>query len=657
MRLLYSLTIVCSSILLFSLQPIVARALLPEFGGSAGVWVTCMLFFQVMLLVGYLYSWLATRFLSARMQSVLHGALLVASLATVSLKPRMEWAHAATGNPVWSILVVLAVSVGLPYFLLSTTSPLLQAWFANSESAEFPYWLFALSNAASLVALLAYPVAIEPLLPESSQMRWWWMGYAGLVLVACAAAVIHGRRESAPTHDDGRRGEDRPLLWIALAACGSALWMAVANHLSQEVAPVPFLWVLPLSIYLLSFILCFEGSGWYRPALFRWLLPVAWFGAAYRMAGQGPAGLTWEIATFSVALFIWCMFCHGEIARSKPTDSGSATFFYLTIALGGAVGALLVGLAAPNLLSTYLELPIGIAASALLALYLLYGITSPKRLARLGVVALVAFVAATRFEAGFGDVIRVRNFYGALQVSDANAGGSPIRTLYNGKTLHGVEFMAADKLRLPTAYYGSDSGVGRLMLSGGDAPRRVGLVGLGVGTLAAYGRTGDVFCFYELNPAVIDVASRDFHFLGTSAAETMVIAGDGRLKLEREPANSFDILVLDAFADDSIPVHLLTREAFGVYFRLLRSDGVLAIHLTNRFLDLAPVVEAAARDMGKQAAEVHSAGDPARQTLAADWVLIAARAGTLAPFGGEEIHAKSVRLWTDDYSNLFKVLK
>ena len=655
LRLLYAFTIGCSSILLFSVQPIMAKALLPEFGGSAGVWVTCMLFFQVMLLLGYLYSyWIGTH-LSRSVQSAVHATLLVLSLATISLKPRLDWAHSATGNPALSILGILLVSIGLPYFLLSTTSPLLQSWFAifaaeSSKPTPFPYWLFALSNAASLLALLAYPVVIEPLLPQSSQLRWWWIGYAALVALACTAAILHSLKDSPQTDEPVIREPGKPLLWIALAACGSALWMAVANHLSQEVAPVPFLWVLPLSIYLLTFILCFEGTGWYRQTLFRWLMPVAWFGAACRIAGRGPAGLMWEIATFSAALFIWCMFCHGEIARTKPTAPGGATFFYLTIATGGAIGALLVGLAAPNLLSTYLELPIGIAATVVLAVYLIYGVTAPKRLLRLGVIACVAFFAATRFEAGFGDVIHLRNFYGALQVSDTTAGGSNIRTLYNGKTLHGVEFLSPDKLRLPTAYYGPNSGVGRLMRAAGSGQsRKVALVGLGVGTLAAYGRAGDVFRFYEINPAVIDVASRYFHFLETSEAKTDIVAGDGRLSLEREPSSSLDILVLDAFADDSIPVHLLTREAFETYFRLLRSDGVLAIHLTNRYLNLAPVVEAAAADIHRQVAEVHNEAIPDRQILAADWAIVSA--------GPADVNAKTIRLWTDDYSNLFQVLK
>jgi SAM-dependent methyltransferase len=643
MRVLYSLTIGCSSILLFALQPMMAKSLLPRFGGSAGVWVTCMLFFQAMLLVGYLYSWLITTRLDRRAQSILHGSLLMLSMATISLRPRFAFADTATANPALSILGVLLLSIGLPYFLLSATSPLLQSWFANSTAVAFPYWLFALSNAASLTALLAYPVAIEPLLPQSTQLRWWWIGYGLLALLAVAAAVFHAMSIATDRIADSGHTPARPLLWIGLAACGSTLWMAVANHLSQEVAPVPFLWILPLSVYLLSFILCFESDAWYRPRLFRVLLPIAWLAAAYRISNPGHAGLAAELAIFSVALFIWCMFCHGEIARTKPTSRNDITFFYLMIALGGALGAMFVGLAAPNLLTTYLELPIGIAASIVFALYLLYGMTSPARLIRLAFIGVVAFIAASKFSDGFGDAIHLRNFYGALQVSDSGT----FRTLYNGRTLHGIEFMSPDKLRLPTAYYGPESGVGQL-LSQGKPGRRIGLVGLGVGTLAAYGQPGDTFRFYEINPAVIDVARRYFHFLGTSAATTSVIEGDGRLALEREPPDSFDILVLDAFADDSIPVHLLTREAFATYFHLLRPGGVLAIHLTNRYLDLLPVVEAASNVLGKHATEIHSEPDPERQILVADWALVT---------DGPPVRATKARLWTDDYSNLFQVLR
>ncbi len=521
MRLLYSLTICCSAILLFSVQPMMAKALLPRFGGSAGVWITCMLFFQVMLLMGYLYSYGITRLLSRRARSALHATLLVLSLTALFSGPGTEWARATTGNPVLSILGLLLIAVGMPYFLLSATSPLLQSWFASSTGAAFPYRLFALSNAASLLALLAYPVAIEPLLTQSSQFRWWSAGYAVLVSLACATALVywhsnaHWYSNSPSANAASSRASTagipgRALLTIILATCASALWLAVANHLSQEVAPVPFLWVLPLSIYLLSFILCFEGDGWYRPALFRWLLPAAWIGAAYRIAGGGAAGgVAGEIAIFSLALFVWCMFCHGEIARAKPDDPSEFPFFYLTIALGGAAGAVLVGVAAPNLLSTYLELPLGITVSALLALGLLYGMKSPWRLARLSVLTLVAFFIAARFQAGFGDVVHLRNFYGALQVSDAGAGEATVRTLYHGRTLHGVEFMAPDRQQLPTAYYGPESGAGKLLLSQRKSERRAGLVGLGVGTLAAYGRRGDTFRFYEINPAVKERSRRN----------------------------------------------------------------------------------------------------------------------------------------------------
>jgi spermidine synthase len=662
LRFLYSFTIGCSSVLLFSVQPIMAKALLPKFGGSAGVWVTCMVFFQVMLLLGYLYSWLLTTCLSRRAQSAVHATLLMLSVAVMLWRPSPAWSQAADTNPAWPILGMLLVSVGLPYSLLSTSSPLMQAWFSaaapvGSPPRAFPYWLFALSNAASLLALLAYPAIVEPRLPQSLQMHWWWLGYSSLAALVLATAIMHWRGPSftakvaTPAHPSGR-----PLLWIGLAACASALWMAVANHLSREVAPVPFLWVLQLGIYLLSFILCFDGRNWYRPALFRWLLPAAWLGAGCRIAGYGPAGLLWDVAMFSLALFVWCMFCHGEIARTKPADAHGTTFFYLTLALGGAVGAVLVGLAAPNLLDSYLELPIGIAASVLLALHILYGMKS-QRLVRLGVLAAATFLIASRFASGFGEVIRLRNFYGALLVSDAESGGSAIRTLYNGRTLHGVEFLSPEKNSLPTAYYGPESGVGKLLLARGDRPRRVGMVGLGVGTLAAYGHPGDLFRFYEIDPAVIGVARRYFQFLGTSQASIDVRPGDGRLELAREPSQSFDILVLDAFADDSIPVHLLTTEAFETYFRLLRQDGVLAIHLTNRFLDLAPVVESVTANGGMHVVEIHSAADPDRQILAADWALVAEQADTLTPFGSANPHAKRVRAWTDDYSSLFQALK
>ncbi len=644
----YYVAIGADSILLFSIEPVIAKSILPAFGGSAGVWVAAMLFFQVVLLLGYLYAWWISRALRPPAQSLVHGAILILSLALLPVRPRFEWALAGTHSPLLSILWLLLVSVGLPYFLLSATSPLLQSWFADSYTSAFPWCLFAISNAASVSALLAYPVLIEPNSRTSTQMSVWSICYSVLVAIVCIAALLHWSVHRAPKPAEASSGDvtNRPALWILLAACASTLWLAVANHLSQEVAPVPFLWVLPLSIYLLSFILCFESERqWYRPGLFRWLLPAAWIVAGYSIASA--QGLLWEIAAFSFALFVWCMFCHGELARTKPAHRRDLTFFYAMIALGGGAGGLFVAVAAPELFRSFLELPIGIAASVLLAMPLLYGMRSKARLIRLALVAAAAFIIATSFRSLTGAIVQERNFYGALEVIDGGAGDAGFRSLYNGRTLHGVEFLSAGRSLLPTAYYGPESGIGKLLSAGADSGRRVGVVGLGVGTLATYGRKGDSFRFYEINPAVIRIASRYFHFLNGSAAKTEVLAGDGRLLLEREPSHSFDVLVLDAFSDDTIPVHLMTKEAFGVYFRVLRANGVMAIHLTNRYIDLDGVVDALAAAYGKRIAHVHSTADPDRHILDADWAIISGHADVRQPR----------RLWTDDYSNLFEALK
>lgn len=634
-RRLYSVTIAASSLLLFLVQPMIAKALLPRFGGSAGVWVTCMLFFQVVLLAGYAYSYVVTRHLSRRSQGLVHAALLLASLLALPLEPRL---NPGPGQPAVAILLALAASVGPPFFVLSTTSPLLQSWYAGAGVGRFPYRLFAISNAASLVALLAYPFAIEPMAAVGRQLWCWSAGYAGFAMLAGVLALRGGVEQTAPEVT-----RQSPWMWIGLAACASALWLAVANHLSQEVAAVPFLWVLPLSLYLLSFIICFDARGWYQPAVFRWLLLVAWIGMCWRLAL--PGGLPGELAVFSASLLVCCVFCHGELARTKPDPQHGLAFFYLMVALGGALGAVFVGLVAPNVFNGYLELPIAISACILLGLALVWGYPR-RRLVRLGAIGALAFVAATRYRAAQADVVQVRNFYGVLRVIDAGTGETAARSLYNGRTLHGVELLSPALSKMATTYYGPESGAGMVLSQPGPA-RRVGIVGLGVGTLAVYGRPDDEFRFFEINPAVVQVASQYFHFLSGSQAKTGVITNDGRLALEREAPRSFDTIVLDAFSDDSIPVHLLTREAFQLYFQRLRPGGVLTIHLTNRYLKLDSVVAAAAADLGKPARMVHNPPDPARHIAAADWAIVGDSAGT--PARG------STRVWTDGYSNLFQV--
>jgi SAM-dependent methyltransferase len=638
-----------SSALLFVVQPMVAKALLPRFGGSAGVWIACMLFFQTVLLLGYFYSFCLTRYLSGRAQVLVHLGVLGLSVVALPLKMRLD---ATGGGPTIAILILLASSVGLPYFALSTTSPLLQSWLAGSRGTHFPYRLFALSNAASLLALLAYPVGIEPWLSTRLQMLYWSGGYVALLFLLAAVAVGNVP-QALPVVSEGR-----PWLWIALATCASTLWLAIANYLGQQVGAMPFLWVLPMAIYLLSFILCFEADGWYRPALFRWLMPAAWIAICSRIALEGSAGgLGWEIPIFSAALFICCMFCHGELARSKPPAQKGLAFFYLMVATGGALGGVFVGLIAPSVFTTFLELPLGVTASFFLALYLLFGIRSSRRLIRMGVVAALAFVVGTQYQ-GERRVVRTRNFYGTLEIREFGEGGAAVRALYSGRTIHGLEFLSHALERTPTTYYGVQSGAGRV-LGARSARRRVAIVGLGAGTLATYGRRGDFFRFYEINPAVIRAATESFSFLRNSAAATDVVTGDGRLMLDGEARNSFDIVVLDAFSDDAVPVHLLTRQAFEVYFERLRPGGLLLIHLSNRYLDLSAEVEALAAELGKDVLRIHSDPDAVQRTEPADWAIVAANRDGLAALRAYAAppSQRRVRPWTDEYSSLFPLWK
>ena len=654
---LYATTIALSAALLFVIEPAAAKALLPEFGGSAGVWIACVLFFQVTLLLGYLYTFVLTRMLPAKAQAAVHVALLAAGACLLPWHPPV--AHAA-GSPSLAIVSILAASIGLPFFALCTTSPLLQSWYSHS-GAQFPYRLFALSNAASLVALLSYPVGIEPLLTLSRQFLAWSAGFLIFAALGVVCALLAWQQSSAsPAATADETTPERPLLWIALAACAATLWPAVSNHLSQEVAAIPFLWVEPLSIYLLSFILCFDGRGWYNPRLYRVLLPLACVTFAWRLQGAA-GGIAWELPTVGAALFVCCMFCHGELARLKPEPKRQLAFFYLMIALGGALGAVFVGVFAPNVFSSYLELPLGVAACFILSVPLLYGRVSPRQLLRLALVGALAFVFASRFAAGREDLVHTRNFYGTLQVVDTGSGDDAIRSLYNGKILHGIQYQDPSRTRIPIAYYAPESGIGLAMRRlPHPAAWRVSVVGLGTGTLALYGRTGDYFRFYDINPAVIGVAWSYFHYLSESAAKVETVQSDGRLGLEREAAHSLNMIALDAFSGDSIPVHLLTREAFQMYFARLAPGGVVVIHVTNRYLDIASVVATLAADLHKPLIIVHNPQDEQRHYQAADWAILADQRedlADLAQFNNVSLSPRKAPVWTDDYSNLFEILR
>jgi SAM-dependent methyltransferase len=676
---LYALTIVVSAFLLFQVQPVIAKIILPWFGGSAAVWTVCLLFFQMALLLGYLYAHALVRYLKPRTQMLVHAGLLLVSALALPVYPNASWKPLGGADPTLRILGLLAVTVGLPYFLLSTTGPLLQAWYARRFQGAMPYRLYALSNAGSMFALLSYPVLFEPVFTTHQQAWMWSVAYGVFVVLCLVTAIRSGNAAAAEMVAEPQAVEKPPvkryLMWLLLPAVASLLLLAITNHLSQNVAAIPFLWVLPLSIYLLSFILCFEGSGWYRRNPYLQLLAVALGSMAYALSvdSTGSVPIKVMVPLFAMGLFTCCMVCHGELARLKP-DPRYLTHFYLMIAAGGALGGLLVGLVAPHLFNAIYEMPLGLVACAVLVVWVLRQDAELKWFQRwrqpAPIVAAVLTVALAVFVGlQVRDSVRatremVRNFYGALKVRD-NGPATQLdatRTLTNGTINHGEQFLNPARRDWPTTYYGPETGVGLAIREKGKSGAiRVGVIGLGTGTLAAYGRLGDYYRFYEINPLVLRLAHTEFTFLPDCRAQVDVAMGDARLSLEREPPENFDVLAVDAFSSDSIPVHLLTLEAIKLYFRHLRPDGVLAVHISNRYLDLEPVLEGETRATGKMARVVDTDDDDTQDVFGATWVLMTAPA---SGFHGEELKnsteigsQRTVRLWTDDYSNLFRILK
>ncbi|MBI5342936.1 MAG: fused MFS/spermidine synthase [Deltaproteobacteria bacterium] len=657
--------------------------ILPWFGGSAAVWTTCMLFFQVVLLFGYLYADGAVRRLRPKTQAVLHVLLLAASILVLPIVPGLAWKPTGAEDPALRILLLLLATVGLPYLTLSATSPLLQAWYARTYEGAVPYRLFALSNAGSMLGLLSYPVLVEPFLPVHRQAMVWSAGFVVFCLLCAVVALrsagkgnVAAQNEAPPEEAAAKPGPGIRFLWMALAACASILLLAVTNHLTQNVAAIPFLWLLPLSLYLLTFILCFSRENWYRRIVCFPLLAAALGGMCFLLSeGYETTRLSILIPVYAGGLFVSCMVCHGELAALKPHPR-HLTSYYLMISLGGAAGGIFVGLVAPYGFRGYFELPAGLSACAVLALAILYRLRPPSVLwnrwrsagllsAAVCTLVLIA-VLGWRIREDTRDArLLVRNFYGGLRVDDSvpEDGTKAMRTLVHGTITHGKQFLSPSLRRRPTAYYGPSSGVGLALRAGRrNAPRHVGVVGLGAGTIAAYGKRGDRYRFYEINPLVIRLADTEFSFLRDSGAEVEVVLGDARLSMESEPRQEFDLLAVDAFSGDSIPVHLLTREAFEVYFRHLKKDGMLAVHVSNKYLDLNPVVLLAAQSMGKEAVMVDTEDEPETACYGSTWVLMAGRRAIsgipeLARAGKPLAARASVSLWTDDYSNLFRILK
>ena len=680
MPVLYACTVFLSAFLLFLVQPIIAKQILPWFGGSASVWTTCLVFFQALLLAGYTYSHWSARSLRHRRQAIVHIVLLVASCLVLPIIASPDWKPQGNEDPGLRIVLLLGATVGLPYLLLSTTGPLVQVWFARNLS-RVPYRLFALSNLGSLIGLLAYPFAIEPWVSTRVQSFVWSAGYVTFAILCAVSAWLSRHADPvAGAYDDSnataKAGQDagnqeRPptlanrLMWLVLSATGSMLLLAVSNHICQNIASIPFLWIVPLSLYLLTFVFVFDTNGWYVRPVFLVLAGAAIIGMGATLTSLD---LKLVIAVHLAGLFVLCMVCHGELSLARPAPR-YLTGYFLSISAGGVIGGLVIGFGAPHALIGYFELGIVLVIVALL---LILRTRTSMFLAPAAFAAVAGFGIYYSYNqiAAYDDsmVASSRNFYGTLRVRDLG-GPDEIRTLNHGAIRHGGQIrQPVEKRRLPTTYYGNDSGIGAaiLALQARRPTVRVGVIGLGTGTIAAYGRPGDTFRFYDINTQVIDFAQRYFTFLGDSKAKVELALGDARLSLEREPPQQLDVLAIDAFSGDSVPAHLLTAEALDVYARHLKPDGVLMFHTTNRYLELAPVVRMVAESRGMAAALIeHEPTDAQEENELlsnSDWVIVT-RDLSVMKLPEIAVRVKEIALppgatlWTDDYNNLFRVLK
>ncbi len=747
----YAATIFLSAFLLFQVQPMIAKFILPWFGGSAAVWNAALLFFQLILLAGYFYAYALIRFLRPRQQFYVHAALLVVSLATLPVIPSTFWTTTgATNDPTFRILLLLTATVGLPYALLSATSPLLQAWYVRTHKGAIPYRLFALSNFGSMLALLSYPTLVEPRLTLHSQALAWSWGFA-VFACACVAAAWKsgGSPESArlPSLDEGAARAPRlaeKFLWIGLAMCASVLLLSVTTYLTQNVAPIPLLWVVPLSLYLLSFILCFESDRLYP----RWLFLPLLAGAL----GMFTYGITWYennitirrlIPALCASLFVCCMVCHGELARRRPHPR-YLTQFYLMVSVGGALGGVFVAFIAPRMFDDYVELPVALVGCLALAawalwdqipglprplwkrLTLIFGgaallggllivissqashlhlkgpsfITSGSLRGSLGLpvvllavlagvtcfflcvpsrkwmrAAAVVVTAAFAVYLGYSQIKKdrvyvrsARNFYGVLHVRDDPDGAydAPAeRVLVHGTIDHGTQLARPGSARIATSYFGTGSGVARALQALHDTrgPVRIGVLGLGAGVTAALANAGDTLHYYEINPLILNIATHDFGFFNACPADKKVLMGDARLVLQSLPSEQLDFLVMDAFTSDAVPLHLLTREAYQIYLRHLKPDGVLAVHISNRYLDLEPVVSQAMADIGWSGVKVDDEGYDQPYYNGSTWTVLNRDAKffdhpLFKSQGTVPLKPKpGFRAWTDDFTNLITILR
>ncbi len=702
-------TILLSAFLLFQVQPIISKFILPWFGGGPGVWTTCMVFFQLVLFGGYAYAHLLTRF-PRRTQGLIHGALILLALVSLPIAPSASWKPTGQEDPVMRILLLLSSTVGLPYFVLATTSPLVQVWHLRQTGGQNPWRLYALSNVGSLVALLTYPFLVEPALDVSSQ-TWIW---SAAFLVLAGLLIFHAFRDRQLASDlpvlpdiETASAEEKPIrwhlrpLWLLLPALASVLLLAATSHVCEDVAVIPFLWVVPLSLYLISFIITFDHERWYLP--WAWALPglvILSVTAALNFIPETvdlpsefknwpallqpliPAKFTcdlkpnylYELGWAFAAMFFGVMLCHGELTRLKPSTK-HLTQFYLIMSAGGALGGLCVSLLAPYYFTVNWEWPISLAIAFALAAVVVLRSWSALRPLWLA-IALILLLALPLITSGTWLIQRyafnndqteraVRNFYGTISVQridDLEADGYSL-LLYHGSITHGIQNFGDNANAAPSSYYGHHTGIG-IALNSIKAKQgaKVGVIGMGAATVTSYGKQGDTYRIYEINPEIVRLAHDPFTFLNDlekRGAKLEEVIGDGRLALEREPPQHFDVLLLDAFSGDSVPVHLLTTEALAIYERHMNEDGIIVFNVTNRYLRLKPVLEKVAASRGWSTGFVST--DEEGDDYSTDYFLLSKNKAFLdaLPKPASEDTSPSdakVPLWTDSRHDLFQIL-
>jgi len=715
--LLFATSIFLSAFLLFQVQPMIGRFILPWFGGTPAVWSTVMLFFQMLLTGGYAYAyWLIAR-VGQKKQVIIHISFIsfaIIFLAFLSFRwtspiiPDSSWKPNEVSTPIFDIFKLLIVSVGLPFFILASNGPLMQAWFNRIFPEQSYARLYSLSNVGSLLGLLAYPVLIEPTLSLRGQGWMWAMGFAlfGLLAIRIALQSIHSTPLSKPVTDSTKWTKPPSFalmsLWITLSATASLFLLSVTNQISQEVAVIPFLWILPLTFYLLSFIMTFSGGRAYNRKVYAALFILSAALTLFVMLNATAVHVYGQISTYCFLLFTACMMCHGELYLLRPSAEYLTTF-YLMVSIGGAFGGIFVSLIAPVIFNGYWEFFVGLAMTIAIVLTILrpslrvapraeQSGAQTKRVTEQSPTISDDLTARARFVFTTFALVTVmlvvlsvitseisyskRNFYGVIRVRTAIPEGTALKAniMSHGITIHGLQFLLDFKSSdIPTTYYVPNAGAGLAILNhpkyGHDQHMRVGLLGLGVGTLLAYSKPGDIYRLYEINPVVIDLAAGAgdyFSFVSDSPADVTIVPGDARISLERElaqgNAQNFDVLVLDTFSSDSIPVHLVTKEAFALYLDHLAPDGIIAAHITNLHLDLQPVLWQLAKYYDLSMVRINYPGD-SNGGYASNWILLSRDPALLeipaikdrsVDLSG---YSTNIKLWTDDYSNLFQILK